>query len=829
MRPRDRADCRVRIGRTKLSGKTAEVRFPQDIATKEPTSLPHANQIIPSDSIRSGEIGGETSDPAPSTLPLDTIIPQYQAFAWPWSTPHDVEHDASGTAADNLFGDLASDQYQPGPSDYPAFLYGSDTEGLTLTTSPVLSPGLQPTGTSSGSSGSAGIEERNDQNSNYCPGFGDDMIGISLHPTLSNPTDAYGLGEALNLASDISDEAESSAIETAPREPQIVSYDTELFLNHLQSERFSVPSEEVREVQTEAAARAPTGLQTSPYSDTIVQDLWRRRQNLESPNAHFSPDLVTNGVARISRIPSLGSLRKRLSYSSSQMSDILTLFKRCSVSTRGTKQTSSTISTLGAPEGIVESERQETTSDTMYETECSTSPAPNVFPFATDRPTISSRCSKCFLVHDSSFGSCDHVPFEFYVGSYHNTALHVSPALNRYNDCLFELGEATRNLNAVNAAGQTFLHVIKDDYMLRLEGELPKFLLHISGLNFDFGKVDCQGVNVLQALLHHSLHHDTIVKILKTLNISQSRLTSKDSFKRKWKISRSLMTSRDSFGRTCYSRLRYLQGEAKKQDPQRYKVLSDLLSKLRIQLHLKSLDKVSNRELLKSISDHAPEQSEAVLNQFVIKPDSEDAYGRNGLHYLAVARSIVPRATTKNKRESALPHKGQARPEYLVKLIDAGVNVNSYDKAGNTPLHAFLCSDHLSAEGYKHDETVAFYLTRLVKAGALVDHRNRDGESPLHVAIKLGNIPATQALISLGANIHARQKDGKGVVRLGLEVAQSIKNSRKKQKSLHLRIMACVDKARSHGAVEYPISLQEWNASTNPEAGDQYHIFGSRT
>ena len=65
--------------------------------------------------------------------------------------------------------------------------------------------------------------------------------------------------------------------------------------------------------------------------------------------------------------------------------------------------------------------------------------------------------------------------------------------------------------------------------------------------------------------------------------------------------------------------------------------------------------------------------------------------------------------------------------------------------------------------------------------------------------------------MKLGANIDAHQKEGKGVVKVGLETAQTIKHSLWKQKALHVRIMICVNLTKASGAVDEP-ALKELNA-----------------
>jgi ankyrin repeat protein len=119
--------------------------------------------------------------------------------------------------------------------------------------------------------------------------------------------------------------------------------------------------------------------------------------------------------------------------------------------------------------------------------------------------------------------------------------------------------------------------------------------------------------------------------------------------------------------------------------------------------------------------------------------------------------------------------------ELAALLIAEGANVNARNERELTPLHAAAWGDHIeivellvakgsdiNARG-EHgttplhvsalsgsDQTMAF----LINSGADINARNKDGATPLHAASLTGQKEAVKLLINKGADVKAKNKEG---------------------------------------------------------------------
>lgn len=162
----------------------------------------------------------------------------------------------------------------------------------------------------------------------------------------------------------------------------------------------------------------------------------------------------------------------------------------------------------------------------------------------------------------------------------------------------------------------------------------------------------------------------------------------------------------------------------------------------------------------------------------------EDDKGRNGLHCLAEVELDPPtpsaptrhssnQGSQKRKRgasdasDSSKPVERRAHflETLLIQTASGSVkppDVNHYNKAGHTVLMAF--ATHLTDATDRNGTHTGRILDLLLTHGAQIDMRNRDGETALLMAARRGNKNVVSKLLERGANLHARDKNGRGVM-----------------------------------------------------------------
>lgn len=172
------------------------------------------------------------------------------------------------------------------------------------------------------------------------------------------------------------------------------------------------------------------------------------------------------------------------------------------------------------------------------------------------------------------------------------------------------------------------------------------------------------------------------------------------------------------------------------------------------------------------------------LNETYKNHALEDEEGRNGLHCLAEVDLEKPAPSTptspnpslgsqKRKRgqsdTSDSPKPIERRAHFLETLLLQTASgsvmppdVNHYNKAGYTVLMAFAM--HLTDAMDKTGTHTGRILDLLLDHGAQMDMRNREGETALLVAARCGNKNVVNKLLERGANLHARDKNGRGIM-----------------------------------------------------------------
>jgi ankyrin repeat protein len=398
-----------------------------------------------------------------------------------------------------------------------------------------------------------------------------------------------------------------------------------------------------------------------------------------------------------------------------------------------------------------------------------------------------------------------------------NSTLHISATMCAPPSYLISLIKLGANVNVLNRAGQTFLHLLKpevlchcDDFCYLLE------LLRVQG--FNFLQHDHLGQSPFHLLMRPSTDQDSLRQII----------TQMDDLP----IHRHISTARDCFGNTVIGQLNLHGTESGFNLDHAILSLSCETDNaifdskgLRISLAQGSQKEKNSieEEPARNYENHPSivnvndlflyEQHVDYWRTILTAKNSpwfEDSNGRNGLHCLAEASLVttkMPLPAMLLKQLDSLKDMGDGdKPSdrgYFVKsLLNVGVDPNNYDNAGNTPFMAFIVHHHVS----ETDDSITRILSFLLEAGSDIHRRNRDGETALHLAVKLGRRAATKFLLASGANIHARTSNGFGVLQLGHNQSMLCMQD----ESLFAQIMLCMSLAVTCGAVAEPTILDEW-------------------
>ncbi len=338
-----------------------------------------------------------------------------------------------------------------------------------------------------------------------------------------------------------------------------------------------------------------------------------------------------------------------------------------------------------------------------------------------------------------------------------------------------------------NTAGQTLLHVLHPSWYE--EGAALHELLDIlRDVGFDVLARDVYGRNFFHLLRQNQIRHDRIRGLAQPFDMKA--LNRRDAFGNKPMHSRSAQFVQRAAAIHMIGRRRPSQ-----QQPPRLSISTEDPEAVRLR---------ASTALLKVITSAVRDGPQA-------NPDAEDAEGRNGFHCLAEVKLAneqirMPAAAPAQKHAQSPPKRKRDdveadaeastsagtganaaatdanagamsrmdpklqrgamshRLELLRGLIEAGADPNHYDRAGQTPLMAFV---QYLEDGKREDTYLRQILARLVAAGADPEARNRRGETALFMAARLGKKVAVSQLLELGASPCARvhalaPRDGDG-------------------------------------------------------------------
>ncbi|KAH6671011.1 hypothetical protein B0J14DRAFT_485119 [Halenospora varia] len=368
-----------------------------------------------------------------------------------------------------------------------------------------------------------------------------------------------------------------------------------------------------------------------------------------------------------------------------------------------------------------------------------------------------------------------------------NNVLYMLAARGAQIGVIIEVLENGADGNTKNTAGQTFLHVLSISLLRTLAGSpgfLVRFLQKMIKFNIKYHDFDIFGRSFFHMLTHKVRSSPLLSSLI--LDIPDIKVPlSRDAFG--WEVS--LEPPKNPDMDISPSAIRYESASPPILD-------ADLLS--------------PDDEIFVLKQARLLETARATFKRRTV----EDEDGRNGLQCLAEAsltlsignKRVPAGGSNKRKMDQDDPDPSSTRLtlrfELVQKMIVLRVDVNNYDKHGNTVLMAFV--SHLK-DG-EDDRTHAKLLHYLIRSGANIEWRNRQGETALHIAVRLGRKVATKVLLKKKANVHARTAEAIGVLALGEKYYLRARDHPQTYASIH----ACMALVIRHGAVPAPTFVQEW-------------------
>ena len=339
-----------------------------------------------------------------------------------------------------------------------------------------------------------------------------------------------------------------------------------------------------------------------------------------------------------------------------------------------------------------------------------------------------------------------------WVDRFGNTALHIVAAAGPTVHQLLQCIDRGLEVNALNTARQTFLHIL-DPWRILSVADNVLLRHHLVQLQFNFEQKDILGRKFVECWARPWLPSPPAAR---------------------WWLE-SLGGNDDKLGIWYHARDLENSGSLRGLQVWHHRCSESKLSEMRAAHHL-------------TINENDPESVYHLLAHQKEYPGLIETYlashGRNCLHVTVEARKILP----------------SSRLSLVERLLnETTIDVNHHDRSGNTPL---MTSIRLSPNEHQVD-----IITKMLGHKAQIDLRNHKGESALHLAVKLGQIGATQALLSHGANVHVRSKRRLGVLAVGeFALRRAVMNIDR-----YARIMACISRVVDAGAVAEPTLFQEWD------------------
>jgi ankyrin repeat protein len=407
-----------------------------------------------------------------------------------------------------------------------------------------------------------------------------------------------------------------------------------------------------------------------------------------------------------------------------------------------------------------------------------------------------------------------------------NTVLHLLAARGAGFDVIIDALLQGVDGNAKNNAGQNFLHALCRRFLTQLATSrlaLESFLQKLNAFNIKFFDRDLFGRSFFHLLTRRARKLDR--NSLGALSYLNVRLpSSRDSFG--WIATFDAKAAGERFDRDYrngiieerYEAAKYTDGSPSRIPCHAEHSRSTVSGAANIEnASIPNVPLIANQGSLDDADAllHKHARLLETASKAINSPSIQDSEGRNGLQCLAEAALDIDKtkaqvdSSNKRKRDQTKPDFSSKcfafRYELVQKMVYLGVDVNNYDKSGNTVLMAFVT--HFP-DG-EDDKTFAKLFRHLIENGANVQWRNRRGETALHIAVRLGHKVATRVLLESGANVHCRTSEGKGV----LAVGETYYFRAREEPRLYASIMACMALCIQYGAVAAPTLVQEWSIS----------------
>ena len=348
------------------------------------------------------------------------------------------------------------------------------------------------------------------------------------------------------------------------------------------------------------------------------------------------------------------------------------------------------------------------------------------------------------------------------VDRFGNTSLHIYAICGRtLAHLLYLMDNIHVNVNAVNNAGQTFMHVLDPGWMSPEDMIALREQLIFEGFRFH----------------HRDVAGQTFLDTLRYGGIKQS------NFARCWL--RPIVPIDKTFHKfSVETSEQLLYGRHIK------KIFNEIGGH---EEQWQRLGWASNSYEDLLCSSNINELLEPSYNPMLLKTtDCWDRLGR-GLLHIAADDIAGPATPTKAQQQRS----NAMRMDLVKHLLCIGVDVNHHDDEGVTPLMA-----HVRCVTYQHA-----IVDELLQHGAEPNARDSSGNTALHIAIKLGNIDATKTLLGRGANVHARDWKCEGL----LSVAKRAQRGAKGDVGLYAKITACMALIIDAGAIASPDLFHEWD------------------